>query len=71
MCIWAFHNAPKELQDLSRHGGDEDYIAVRRKSEWENHYIPFFDDESFHWFGCSSISRHDKDEFEIRIGAHS
>lgn len=26
--MWPFHDAPEDLQALSRHGGDEDWIAV-------------------------------------------
>lgn len=28
--VYRFHEAPKELQELSPHGGDEDYIVVGR-----------------------------------------
>lgn len=26
--VWSFAHAPKELRDLSTHGGDEDWVAV-------------------------------------------
>lgn len=34
--LWRFHDAPKELQSLSPHGGDEEWLAlapVSRKEE--------------------------------------
>lgn len=28
--IWAFEDAPQDLQALSPHGGDEDYVVIVR-----------------------------------------
>ena len=38
--IWHFEDAPKKLQELSEHGGDEDWVALIPKSFKEN--IPMF-----------------------------
>ena len=72
MVIWAFEEAPEELRAMSEHGGDENYIAVRRKGNTLE--CPIFDwGGQFQggWFGSCSITAHDTAEFEIRIGAHA
>jgi hypothetical protein len=66
--VWEFHNAPREFQDLSPHGGDEDWVG----------YIPT---DAVHWtpmwmqsgsaFGCCSVSEHDVEGGTVYIGAHS
>ena len=30
--LWMFHDAPRELRDLSSHGGDEDWVLLVPKS---------------------------------------
>jgi len=62
--IWRFEDAPKEYQDLSEHGGDEDYIA----------YIPKDLDDSFWWIEdklANSVDRYEFDTYIIYIGAHA
>ncbi len=69
--VWPFYDAPQELQDLSPHGGDEDWIAhvpawlVKRGDEiwWAEEYSPF---------GRGGVSTHDlPDGSRVLIGAHS
>lgn len=65
--IWDFESAPQEWKDLSKHGGDEDYIVVVRdgfdglpleeeRSDFLNRYF---------W------EKHEYNGLEIWIGAHS
>lgn len=37
--IYSFDKAPKEYQDLSNHGGDEDYIIVFEENLYFDEYI--------------------------------
>jgi hypothetical protein len=37
--IWHFDTAPQELQDLSTHGGDEDYIVITRDENNSVYYL--------------------------------
>lgn len=69
--IWRFHDAPQELKELSRHGGDEDWIAL---------IPPTLKDEYIGWmeeggsFGCCDVSEHshpELPEYVVRIGAHA
>jgi hypothetical protein len=54
--IWQFHDAPKELRNMSISGGDEDYLALIPPN-YVGEYFGFLDSESF---GCCSI-------YEIKI----
>ena len=67
--VWQFDDAPKEVRDLSPHGGDEDWLA---------HIPPVLTDEYFPWmadgspFGCCCVSEHKlPDGSIVRIGAHA
>jgi hypothetical protein len=66
--VWKFHDAPEELQKLSQHGGDEDWLALvppALKDEW----IPWLDTGTF---GCCSIDKHlQEDGSTVFIGAHA
>ena len=71
--MWKFCCAPPAILALvgvSPFGGDEDYIAVRRKDAFFG-YVPFFDNDVDSWFGCCAIEEYDTDEFEIRVGGHA
>lgn len=67
--VWKFEDAPDHLKALSRHGGDEDWLAL----------IPVgLADEWIGWmlegtsFGCFSVSEYKLEGGHIvRIGAHS
>lgn len=65
--VFHFHAAPKWMQDLSRHGGDEDWIA----------YVPagYKGDCEPTWLdglGCCEVSKHVQDDGSIvYIGAHA
>ena len=67
--VWAFHDAPKKYQRLSKNGGDEDWIAlvpVRQKSQ----YIGWL--QSGTAFGVCSTDEHKLPTGEtIYIGVHS
>ncbi len=65
--VWRFDEAPEELRALSRHGGDEDWLAV----------LPFGQTMPV-WmapgsaFGVCDVSEHELiDGSTVCIGAHS
>lgn len=66
--VYRFEDAPQHLQDLSTHGGDEDWLAV---------VPPHLADEYIGWlehgsFGVCDISEHPMDDGSvIKIGAHA
>lgn len=67
--IWRFDEAPKEYQDLSEHGGDEDWVALLPAS-FDGEIITWLEDGSS--FGCCSVSEHKLSDGRIvRIGAHA
>ena len=66
--LWRYGDAPKEYQDLSEHGGDEDWIAFMPDSF--SYGWPLFLDEGTS-FGCCSVSEHKVEGGTIRIGAHA
>jgi hypothetical protein len=66
--VWSFYDAPALLQDLSPHGGDEDWLLL----------VPPEYDREIWWakehgsFGCCSVTKHLlPNGWEVRIGAHS
>lgn len=67
--VWRFYDAPEELQNLSGHGGDEDWLAQ----------VPaYLADEWIGWaesgtsFGCCEVEKHHlADGTVILIGAHA
>lgn len=66
--VWRFYDAPKELQALSRHGGDEDWLAVV-PSALAHDYIGWLE---FGPFGVCDISSHSQsDGSVVYIGAHA
>lgn len=67
--VWRFDDAPQELQDLSDHGGDEDWLAL---------IPPHLTEHWFGWmesgtpFGVCRVSEHPlPDGSLVRIGAHA
>lgn len=69
--VWRFDEAPQELQDLSEHGGDEDYLMLVPAS-WKS----WWPDANIHLagsaFGCCSVSTHKlTDGSIVYIGAHA
>ena len=65
--VWRFHEAPGELQALSCHGGDEDWIAIVPKGAEPPAWA-----ESGSAFGCCSVSEHEyEDGRTVFIGAHA
>ena len=64
--VWDFYNSPKEFQELSGHGGDEDWVA----------FVPDgAPDPTWAWegtpFGCFSVEDHKVEGGRVLIGAHS
>lgn len=64
--VWRFHEAPTELQRLSPHGGDEDWLAW--VPDTTKGYIGWLD---YGPFGVCDISRHPYRGGVVYIGAHS
>lgn len=60
--VWKFEDAPKEFQDMSISGGDEDHIALIPPN-YVNEYFGFFDEGTS--FGCCSV-----DEIKITKGLY-
>ncbi len=65
--VWRFRFAPKHLRDLSRHGGDEDWLALV-PAYMADEYIPWLEAGPF---GSCDVSRDETDEGVVFIGAHS
>lgn len=70
--VWRFHEAPAGLQTLSRHGGDEDWLAVvppgwdggdGDKPAWMSSNTPFG--------YCEVSAHHQPDGSVVYIGAHA
>jgi hypothetical protein len=67
--VWAFEDAPPGLQALSRHGGNEDWLALVTQEYAVSRYIPWLDTGSF---GVCDISEHTlPDGHVVYIGAHA
>lgn len=65
--VWRFHDAPEELQALSPHGGDEDWLALVPATV--TGYIGWLD---YGPFGICEISRHPWTHgATVYIGAHA
>ncbi len=68
--IWYFQDAPQEYQDLSTHGGDEDYVMLVTGIMHES----FLPDSIVRrgLLGASSTDKHDLPNGDIvYIGAHA
>jgi len=44
--VWPFYEAPMELQDLSEHGGDEDWLALVPAS-MAHKWLPWLEGHAF------------------------
>jgi hypothetical protein len=67
--VWSFYDAPYDLQALSPHGGDEDWLA---EVPPQFDYVSWM--ESGSHFGCCDVSTHPhptKMGWTVRIGAHA
>lgn len=69
--VWRWQDAPEELQALSQHGGDEDWVAL---------VPPLLAGEWIDWmeegtrFGRHDVSEHTHPElpgYVVRISAHA
>jgi len=65
--VWKFYEAPKEFQALSKHGGDEDYLAYVPDGANYN-YIPWLEEGSF---GVCDIHSTKVEGGTVYIGAHA
>lgn len=71
--VWRFQDAPAELQALSEHGGDEDWLLLIPPDY--PHGIDWAEVDSCGWnnpFGVCKVSSYPlPNGWEVRIGAHS
>jgi hypothetical protein len=66
--VWHFAGAPKEFQELSTNGGDEDWVAVLPK---DFGWAPMWLEEGGS-FGCCSVDEHElPDGRRVFIGSHA
>ena len=65
--IWAFEDAPKEMQDLSPHGGDEDYIVIVRDET--NSVV--YQMQGGRFLGVDHWTMHEYNGAQVWIGAHA
>ena len=66
--VWRFRDAPEEFRKLSKHGGDEDWLA-HVPAEMAEDYIGWMETGSF---GACDVSEHKLDDGSVvRIGAHA
>jgi hypothetical protein len=70
--VWRFQDAPADLQKLSPHGGDEDWLAVIPPGVFlDGGWVGWCDPGMLGAFGCCDISEHTLPNGDIvRIGAH-
>ena len=67
--VWRFKDAPQIYQDLSQHGGDEDWLA-EVPPELDDVWIPWL--ESGGPFGVSEVSVINLESgYKVYIGAHA
>ena len=64
--VWPFEQAPQAYQDLSPHGGDEDWVALVPPSLRER-YIPWIERLGI----CDTSTHEQEDGSIIYIGAHA
>jgi hypothetical protein len=69
--VWRFYDAPKELQNLSSHGGDEDWLAFVPQTICNDDTVYLGWLESGSPFGCCDVSQHEYEGGRIYIGAHA
>ena len=67
--IWRFSDAPQQYQQMSEHGGDEDYIALV-PVHYRDEYLVWRIEE-LGMLGCSSTDKYERPEGDVYIGAHS
>lgn len=69
--VWRWEDAPEELKSLSRHGGDEDWVALI-PPKLANEWIGWMEEGTA--FGCCDVSEHAHPElpgYVVKIGAHA
>lgn len=72
--VWRWDDAPDEFRTLSRHGGDEDWVAFVPWEVWESagrdmSNIPWLNSSGF---SCVAVEVYDSEDGEgvVFIGAH-
>ncbi len=68
--VWRFHEAPSELQALSWHGGDEDWLALVPPPLREA-WIPWLQDYCGQFGACTTSFHRLEDGSTVYIGAHA
>lgn len=68
--VWRFNEAPPELQALSGHGGDEDWLALVPPALGDA-WIPWLQDYCGQFGGCSTSEHKQPDGSIVYIGAHA
>lgn len=72
--IWEFEDAPEEYQAMTKHGGDEDYVALLPK-EYEGVYHPILDAiraDGGSWFSVCGSDKYKLDSGDtLLISAHA
>ncbi len=67
--IWKFKDAPKQYQDMSENGGDEDYIALIPPN-YEHEYFSFLEEGAS--FGCCGVDEIKlQNGYTLLIGSHA
>jgi len=67
--IWPFEDAPETLQNMSPHGGDEDWVALI-PAVLKNTGLSWMEEGTS--FGCCRVSEHElPNGDQVRIGAHA
>lgn len=66
--VWPFYDAPKEYQEMSKNGGDEDWVAFV-PAALANTWIGWLEEGQS--FGCCSVDEYVVDGGVIKIGSHA
>jgi hypothetical protein len=65
--VWQFHDAPDQYKALSRHGGDEDWLAFVPASLFGT-YISWIEGGRF---GICDVEEYEVNGGTVYIGAHA
>lgn len=66
--VWRFGDAPADLQALSTHGGDEDWIALVPKAYAQRYYLK---ERISTTLDPQIVDHPSLAEYEVWIGAHA
>ena len=69
--VWRWEDAPSRFRELSTHGGDEDWVALIPKEQWEREGVPLWA-ETGTTFGCCDVYHYVLEGgCAVLIGAHA